>query len=130
VNQKLERSTRQKELIFHVLQSAARPLTVQEVYHLASQFQAGLGSATVYRSIHRLLESGKIRSLSIPMVGTCYELADEPAHHSHFLCTQCHRVFELAQELAPSGPQVLPGFVVDKIEVLVQGSCGKCNQEA
>lgn len=130
MNDKPERATRQKELIQTVFSEAGRPLSAAEAYQLAVLQQPGLGIATVYRTINRLVEGGRLRPLAIPSVGTCFELTNLPEHHGHFVCIQCHRVFELAHEIQTEAPPLPPGFKVQHVDVLVQGNCSECNPTA
>lgn len=68
-------------------------------------------------------------ALSVPLPGDSprYEPARH-AHHHHFQCTECKRVFDVHQcpgDLAKLAPQ---GFTVERHEITLYGHCEQCNQ--
>lgn len=72
-----------------------RPLSPQQVLEAAQTEVEGLGIATVYRNIKALLEEGWLVPVDLPGSATVYERAGK-AHHHHFHCERCSRVFDLA----------------------------------
>ena len=107
------------------LQRADRPLSVEELLAAASRRVEGLGVATVYRAVAAMLESGVIAAVEIPGEPARYERADK-AHHHHFQCEGCARVFDLkgcvenVRKLAP------PKFRVREHAVTLYGLCAAC----
>ena len=86
-----------------------------------------LGVATVYRGVKSLLESGWLRSVKLPDEPDRYEVADK-AHHHHFHCDDCGRVFEVddcPKDLKRLAPR---GFRVARHEVLLYGCCAECSE--
>jgi Fur family transcriptional regulator, ferric uptake regulator len=85
----------------------------------------GLGIATVYRTIGSLVSSGWLIPVELPGESPRYERAGA-AHHHHFRCQVCARVFEIfgcpgdLQELTP------PGFQLERHEVVLYGRCERC----
>lgn len=119
------RDTRQRRAIRSAFLANDRPLNPNEVLALAGSAHSGLGIATVYRNIKMLHEEGWLTAVELPGEVTHYELAGK-AHHHHFHCRKCGKVFELnaclpnVQMLAP------PGFQVDGHDLLLYGACRDC----
>lgn len=108
--------------------AADRPLLAQEILTLATGVVPQLSIATVYRNIKALQEEGTIKAVVLPGQNPRYELASR-AHHHHFQCRECERVFDLEtcpgnlESLAPSG------FMVEDHEIILYGRCGECTAE-
>ena len=121
----IERSTRQRNAIREVIESADRPLSPQEILEAARVTIAGLGLATVYRNIKLLLADGVLAAVTVPGDSPRYEAA-QSGHHHHFQCTTCRRVFDMEgcpgdlRRLAPRG------FRVEHHEVTLYGRCADC----
>jgi len=56
----MERSTAQRKAIHGVLEHASRPLSPPEIFNAARAVAPGLGMATVYRTLKRLLDEKTI----------------------------------------------------------------------
>jgi Fur family ferric uptake transcriptional regulator len=121
----MERFTRQRTAIAAAITGANRPLSPHEVLEIARASVEGLGIATVYRNLKTLLEDGLIHVVNLPGETPRYESAGH-AHHHHFQCTSCTRVFDVhacpgdLRGLAPKG------FVVEAHELTLYGQCADC----
>jgi Fur family transcriptional regulator, ferric uptake regulator len=121
----MERSTRQRTAIRQVIDAAGRPLSPQEILAASQAAVPSLGIATVYRNIKALLDEGSIDAVTLPGEAPRYEAAHQ-AHHHHFQCTHCERVFDVfscpgsLQHMAP------PGFKVEGHELTLYGQCADC----
>ena len=119
------RMTRQKAAIWQVVQSSARPLGPHEILAAARRRVPGLGLATVYRCLNRLLEEGDVTPVEIPGQPRRYERAGL-AHHHHFFCHRCSRVYEL-DGCGLRDPHPAPrGFAVESHEIILYGTCAAC----
>jgi Fe2+ or Zn2+ uptake regulation protein len=83
--------------------------------------------ATVYRSLHSLVEEGKIRTLILGAQVARYD--PETSEHDHFVCEKCGRVSDLF--LRPARrmdltPLAKDGYVVKTVDVTVHGMCQVC----
>ena len=105
-------------------------VTAQELHQRMRAEGAGIGLATVYRTLAALREKGVVDTLSHHPGELCYRLcADE--HHHHLLCTSCHRVVELRDcDLDPRLEQLasLHGFVATGHRLEVSGLCADCRR--
>ncbi|MBD5653980.1 MAG: transcriptional repressor, partial [Candidatus Eremiobacteraeota bacterium] len=121
----VERDTKQKRAIRDAFESSGRPLSTEEAFDAAQRNIDGLGIATVYRSIKTLLEDGWLTSIDVPGAGTLYELAGK-AHHHHFSCTACSRVYELDGCDADVSIALPHGFRATGHDVTIYGLCRQC----
>ncbi len=121
-----ERSTRQRAAIRAAIQRAGNPLLPQEVLELAQSTVVGLGQATVYRNLKAMVDEGELRTVLLPGENPRYELA-ETAHHHHFQCRGCNRVFDIPD--CPGNLRTLAprGFVVEDHDITLYGRCRDCS---
>ena len=121
----MERTTAQRKAIHTVLEQAGRPLGPPEIYAAARAIAPGLGMATVYRTIKRLIDDGEIAQVELPGEAPRYERAGM-SHHHHFRCNACNKVFDLfgcANSFEKCTPQ---GFALESHEVFLFGRCQTC----
>lgn len=121
----MSRSTEQKRAVTDAITSSDRPLSANEILDAAQEVVPGLGIATVYRQVKRLVDNGKIVSVELPGEPARYECASHD-HHHHFRCDTCERVFDVPGCHAHIDNDVPDGFVVDRHEVILYGTCADC----
>lgn len=115
-------------MILDILRQAGQPLTAQDIHERAMQNHAGIGLATVYRTLKTFMSQGDIAQVEIPGASPCYEPTDR-GHHHHFVCQHCRQVFDLQgcvhdlDELAPED------FRVERHEIVLYGVCPSCGQD-
>ena len=93
---------------------------------MAAERVRGINLATVYRNLKLLAEQGEI--IAVDCVGrpARYELAGL-AHHHHFLCEACDRLFDLEGCQAAVIERLAPaGFEVRQHHVQLTGRCRDC----
>jgi Fur family ferric uptake transcriptional regulator len=121
----MERNTKQRDAIRQVFEEISRPLGPNEVLEAGRTRHAKLGIATVYRTINSLVDSGWLVPVELPGEPPRYERSGS-AHHHHFRCRTCTRVFEIhgcpgdLKDLAPAG------FRLESHEVVLYGLCARC----
>ena len=124
----IKRVTRQRDAVRAVIQVAKRPLSPREVLDGARVTVPALGMATVYRNLKLLLADGAVQVITLPGESPRYEMR-ESAHHHHFQCTTCRRVYDVPgcpgnlRRLAPRG------FRVDHHDVTLYGRCLDCGKQ-
>lgn len=122
------RNTRQRDAVREAIEKAGVPVSAREILSLAKKGSRGIGLATVYRTLKLLGDAGEIAVVIIPGQAPRYEAAGK-AHHHHFHCRQCGRVYELEgccghfAELTPAG------FELESHDVTLFGRCGECAAE-
>lgn len=120
-----QRNTRQRSAIRDAFERAGRPLSPQQVLEAAQAGVEGLGIATVYRNIKGLLEEGWLAAVDLPGNATVYERSGK-AHHHHFHCERCGRVFDLKGCLPNINRLAGRRFSVARHELVLYGTCAGC----
>lgn len=121
----MQRATRQRSAIRDAIVAAGRPLSPQEVLESARGSVPALSLATVYRNLKLLADEGEIEPVRLPGDSARYESTGH-AHHHHFQCTACQRVFDVhacpgnLAHLAPAG------FTVETHDLTLYGRCSEC----
>jgi len=128
-SQKMPRTTRQREAIRTVLLNALRPLSPGEVHELARAARPGLGIATVYRALKALAAEGVITQIDIPGQNPRWEAAHK-AHHHHFRCRSCDKLFEIHGCPADLDHLLPTGYVMENHYILLEGQCRDCAAKA
>ncbi len=119
------RKTVSRSAILTVIRDSGHPLTSPEIHCQAKQVQPRLGIATVYRFVNALLASGEVQEVHIPgEAAVRYEAACK-AHHHHFRCEECRRIFNLpgCVSLVPLVPD---GFEMFQHDIVLYGRCRDC----
>jgi Fur family transcriptional regulator, ferric uptake regulator len=119
------RKTKQRDALREVFEQAHGPLSVADLLEAASKHVDGLGVATVYRTVGSLLEEGWIQAVEIPGEPARYERANK-AHHHHFQCESCDRVFDIAGCMDNLRKLVPPKFRIKAHDVTLYGVCASC----
>jgi Fur family transcriptional regulator, ferric uptake regulator len=122
------RATRQRVSVLQLLAAEPNDATAQELHERLRERGERVGLATVYRTLAALHEAGAIDRLSHHPGETCYRLCGE-GHHHHLVCSDCHRVVELADcDLGPRLAQLGAGhgFKVTAHSVEAVGVCADC----
>ena len=120
------RNTQQRREIRELFEQNDRPLAADEVLRLAQERIPGLGMATVYRTIKGLIDEGWLIAVEVPGQPPRYEVRGK-AHHHHFHCLKCQRLFELEGCLEHPEKLIPSTFrVVDHV-VLIYGYCAGCD---
>ena len=121
----MERKTRQRDAIRTTFDRLKRPLSVAEVLDDASRNLEGLGIATVYRSLASFVEEGWLEPVEIAGEPVRYERAGK-AHHHHFRCERCARVFDVDGCIENLRRLVPPKFRMRDHAVTLYGLCSRC----
>jgi Fur family ferric uptake transcriptional regulator len=121
----MQRNTKQREAIKDVFCTSDRPLTVAEVRELAGRTVSGIGIATVYRNIKALADEGWLQVIEVFGDGPRYEQSGA-AHHHHFLCNRCERVYNIEGCLGGMETLLPRGFQMESHDLLLTGLCAKC----
>jgi Fur family ferric uptake transcriptional regulator len=125
----MQRNTRQKSAIRDVFVAMDRPLGPQEILEHAGSRIDGLGIATVYRNIKALVEEGWLTAVDLPGEPSRYEISGK-AHHHHFHCVGCKKVFDLPGCPVEVKPNLPPGFIASAHELILYGKCDVCGKVA
>lgn len=119
------RQTAQRQALKSVLVESDRPLSAAEILMRARRFVAGLGMATIYRNLRRLVDERWLTVVDIPGAPRRYEVAGR-CHHHHFYCESCDRVFEVPRRVRGIDAVAPSGFHLVRHEVVLYGRCRDC----
>lgn len=121
----VQRDTRQRAAIRSAIERSTRPLLPAEILTLAQREVEAMGIATVYRNLKLLVEAHEIRTVELPGDAPRYESARH-AHHHHFQCKQCARVYDVHACPGNFAAMAPKGFQVDAHELTLYGTCAEC----
>jgi Fur family transcriptional regulator, ferric uptake regulator len=120
------RTTPQRLAVLAAIGQVDGGWTALEIFDRARRLEAGLGLATVYRTIELLAREGSVRPLSgegRPRYVRCH-----PGHHHHLVCVSCGAVEETELCAAPPARELerRHGFAAESHEVDFYGRCARC----
>ncbi len=122
------RVTRQRLLVLEALADEPHDATAQQIHERLRGTGAEIGLATVYRTLGSLSDAGAIDALAHRRGEMCFWLCGDE-HHHHLLCSECHRVIELADcDLQEWLDEVAAqhGFVASDHQLEITGVCADC----
>lgn len=124
-------------------QTEARRRLIELILEQPGQFRAadlvdraqplGIGRATVFRLLERLVELGLLSRLHGPDGCRTYTLCEPEIHHHHLVCRTCGSVTPIETGAIESQIRSLAqasGFAVDGHHLEVFGRCGGCQYPA
>jgi Fur family transcriptional regulator, ferric uptake regulator len=124
--------TRQRDLVAQVVFLSQEHLSVEEIRRRLKQQGQRVGTATVYRTLDLLVESGLARAHEFGEGFRRYEPMTAQADHEHLICERCGRVIEFANERLERMLPVLAdehGFQHQRHRVEIYGVCRACRQQ-
>jgi Fur family ferric uptake transcriptional regulator len=120
------RLTPQRRAVLDLIADQKGSFTAVDLFEAARRGSAGLGLATVYRTVDLLRRTGSVRPLAgdaRPAYVRC-----EPGHHHHLVCLNCGAVEETDLCGAPSPAELRRryGFRAEDHELDIYGTCARC----
>ena len=111
-------------------------MTADEIREELKKGGIEISSATVYRTLERLIEEGKVRKyIADEGKSACYQYVDENgncARHFHLKCTRCGRLIHLECDYMKDIERHVfehHKFTVDNTKTVLYGICGDCGHE-
>lgn len=86
--------TRQRDIILEAFFQGGGHVSIDELLSAVQREMAGVGYATVYRTVKLFVEAGVAHERQFNDGQTRYEPVVEDAHHDHLICTTCGKIFE------------------------------------
>ncbi|MDY0108641.1 MAG: transcriptional repressor [Candidatus Krumholzibacteria bacterium] len=90
------KTTRQRGTIVQVFFGMHGHISVEELLREVKQVNPRIGYATVYRTLHLLVESGLVEERRFGDGLARYEGRHEVEHHDHMICLECGRIREFS----------------------------------
>lgn len=88
------KTTRQRSSIVRVFFRLRGHISVEELLREVKKVNPKIGYATVYRTLHLLVESALVEERRFGDGLARYEGRSEIEHHDHMICTECGHIFE------------------------------------
>lgn len=123
------RKTKQLEVIWEAIKDDNSHPTADQIYARVREALPNVSLGTVYRNLQKLVAAGKLQVLTL---GRSQHFDPLVAHHQHFICEQCRRVYDVLLDAAPAiNPVKLPheGFTVTSHQVSFYGTCKECSTD-
>jgi Fur family ferric uptake transcriptional regulator len=123
--------TRQRDQVAQTVLLSEEHLSVDEIIRRLRQQGEAVGTATVYRTLEVLVESGLVRAHDFGEGFKRYERMPAQAHHEHLICERCGRVVEFQNERLERMLPILAdehGYEHQRHRVEIYGVCGDCRR--
>jgi Fe2+ or Zn2+ uptake regulation protein len=122
------RLTPQRRAVLDVLADADDHPTAGDVLARVRDRVPGVGAATVYRTLARLVETGQALELHLGQ-GAPTRYDRNTGQHDHLICDGCGRVLDVRLPLAPArlrDAAASYGFALRSYDVRIHGRCDRC----
>ncbi len=123
--------TRQRDLVAQVIFLSEEHLSVDEILRLLKEQGEAVGTATVYRTLEVLVESGLVRAHDFGEGFRRYEAMPAQTHHEHLICERCGRVVEFQNERLERMLPIIAdehGYQHQRHRVEIHGVCSDCRR--
>ena len=128
------RLTRQRRLIFSILESAQTHLNAKQLLAEAQKVDPGIDQVTIYRNLTMLKRLGVVDELDLLHLkgDQHYYEARQVRAHSHVACLSCGKVFEFYTPAMKRIDLALAkecGFEVSFSRIEIGGYCAECRKK-
>jgi len=123
--------TRQRDLVARIVFLSDDHPSVDGIRRALRERGERVGTATVYRTLEVLVESGLVRAQDFGEGFRRYEPVPGQADHEHLICERCGRVVEFQNERLERMLPVIAdehGFQHRRQRVEIYGVCRECRQ--
>jgi Fur family ferric uptake transcriptional regulator len=123
--------TTQRLAIAEVVLTADRHLSADEVANALRARGRAAGTATVYRTLDVLVESGLVVERDFGEGFRRFEPARDTPNHEHLLCTLCGRVVEFRDERLERMTTIQAeahDYARQRHRLVIYGVCGDCQR--
>lgn len=122
------RVTRQRTAIREALSGGDEFVTAQQLHDRLRAADAGIGLATVYRTLQQLTDAGEVDCLRTDAGERAYRACSR-RHHHHLVCRSCGRTVEVAGEVIEAWASRVAsenGFRDVSHDLELFGLCDRC----
>ena len=122
------RNTRQRSEIRAAVATLASFATAQDIHDQLRHDGAGVGLATVYRTLQAMAAAGELDAIRTPDGQVAYRICS-PGHHHHLICRACGRTVEVSIPSLETQVRALAaeqGFAQIDHELEFFGTCAAC----
>ena len=119
------RNTKQKQLVYDIIESSYDHLTANLVYEEARKTISNISLGTVYRILNDLVDNHKIKRLTTKSGIDHFDRIDGKRHH-HFICDKCGKITDVFQSNFTYQKNELKDYQIDSVEITFTGLCNDC----
>ncbi|WP_163329175.1 Fur family transcriptional regulator [Desulfurobacterium thermolithotrophum] len=125
IEKKKKRNTKQKAIVFQVVQSSHDHPTAETIYERAKKELQTISLGTVYRILKELVAEGKIKEI---IVNKQSRFDPNTDFHHHFICKKCGKIEDVKVPLCRYTCKKLEekNYIIEEIEYKFYGLCDKC----
>jgi Fur family transcriptional regulator, ferric uptake regulator len=123
-----KRSSKRDRILNIFLQQKGH-LSADDLFDHVRHAEAGIGRATVYRTLQWMVDAGIARKVDFGEGRSRYEPSYRHPRHFHLVCTQCHRSSEfLSSDVESLMEEVAAarGFTTSRSVLQIFGTCEEC----
>jgi Fur family ferric uptake transcriptional regulator len=121
--------TRQRDVVAEIVFESEDHVSVEGIEKRLRERGERVGTATVYRTLDVLVQSGLVRAHDFGEGFKRYEAMPAQAHHEHLICLRCGRVVEFANERLERMLPIIAdehAFQHQRHRVEIYGLCRDC----
>ena len=82
--------TKQRELIYQIIQDSYEHMTANEIYLKAKEIMPNIACGTVYRNLDLMVKANEIKIIEVPNDSNRYDKT--LMIHDHYICVECGEV--------------------------------------
>lgn len=122
--------SKQREIILDTLKENVVHPTAEYLYEKIKSKDPKISLATLYRNLNQLTQNGIIKK--IDGLETSSHFDHNTHKHYHFICSKCHRVFDISADVAPDlieKTENTTGFEIQSHDIVFTGICKECKNK-
>ncbi len=123
------RMTAQRRVIAEAMSGEHVHITADEVLVRARQVLPEVSRATVYNTLHEMVDAGEVREITHPDGRKRYD-PNVVEDHQHLLCIDCGRMIDVRSSVPSLPTNQQHGFTVLDVEVTFKARCPRCSAAA
>jgi Fur family peroxide stress response transcriptional regulator len=122
------RRTPQRWFVLEHLLTKPDHATVEELWQALNKWHARASRATVYNTLHALVQAGLVREFNLDGKAARYDA--NLARHHHFVCDRCGGVEDIEWFEVPGMKGSESGSrSIRTYEVILRGECARCRKK-
>lgn len=110
--------------IYYYLRESEDHPTVDVIYNDLVNTIPTLSKTTVYNTLKLFIDKDLVKSLNLYENEKRYDIIND--NHSHFLCVECERIYDIPYEDADLLPEGYGDFKIKEKQIILKGVCPKC----
>ena len=118
--------TKQRQVIWDVIQSAPGHLTAEQIYQLAKKQLPQIAMGTVYRNLGLMVQDGEIQRIESAGGPDFYDKNNAP--HEHFYCVSCGSLIDMDVPDLKQFLQERTGEPILSCQLSVRYVCRSCRK--